>query len=120
MLDQQKQFLYFFFSNYPADLSEQGVAVARMRWSDRDQPAGKVWKWHHADWREPGLGGHLSPILPARIDWHRADADAFWGPSVHWNTHLRQYVILLNRSKNGKFGQEGIYASFSHDLADPL
>ena len=29
-------------------------------------------------------------------------------------------MILLNRSKNGKFGQEGIYASFSHELADPL
>src|SRR5438270_88984 len=26
MLDQQQKFLYFFFSNYPRDLSEQGVA----------------------------------------------------------------------------------------------
>ena len=53
------------------------------------------------------------------MDWHRADADAFWGPSIHWNTHLRQYVILLNRTKDGHFTEEGIYVTFNRDLSHP-
>ena len=120
MLDPKKEFLYFFFSTYPNIVSEQGFAVARMRWADRDQPVGKVWKWREGQWNEHGLGGHISPIFPAKVDWHRADADAFWGPSIHWNTHLRQYVILLNRTKDGHFTQEGIYVTFNRDLGNPL
>jgi hypothetical protein len=119
MLDAKKEFLHFFFSTYPSLVSEQGFAVARMRWADRDRPVGKVWKWHEGKWNEPGLGGRVSPIFPAKVDWHRADADAFWGPSIHWNTHLRQYVILLNRAKDGHFTQEGIYVTFNRDLSNP-
>jgi hypothetical protein len=119
MLDAKKQFLYFFISTYAGDLSEQGVAVARMRWSDRNEPIGKVWKWHNGQWREAGLGGHVTPIFQAKKDWHRADADAFWGPSIHWNTHLRQYVILLNRAQDANWTQEGVYISFNPDVADP-
>jgi hypothetical protein len=66
------------------------------------------------------LGGHVSPVFPARIDWHRADADAFWGPSVHWNHHLGQYVMLLNRAKDKDWSQEGVYVCFSRTLANPL
>jgi hypothetical protein len=119
MLDGRKEFLYFFISTYAGEVAEQGVAVARMRWGVRDQPVGKVWKWYGGRWTEPGLGGHVALIMPAGIDWHRADADAFWGPSIHWNTHLRQYVILLNRAKDANWTQEGIYVSFSRDLANP-
>ena len=119
MLDARKEFLYFFISTYAGGVAEQGVAVARMRWSDRDRPVGKVWQWHDGQWTEPGLGGHVTPIFPARTDWHRADADAFWGPSIHWNRHLRQYVILLNRTKDSNWTQEGIYVTFNRDLANP-
>ena len=119
MLDPKKEFLYFFFSSYPNILSEQGLAVARMRWADRDEPIGKVWKWREGRWNELGLGGRLSPIFPAKVDWHHADADAFWGPSIHWNTHLRQYIILLNRAKDGHFKEEGIYVTFNRNLANP-
>ena len=41
----------------------------------------------------------------------------FWGPAIHWNTYLEQYVMLLNRAKDDQFGQEGIYVSFSPTLA---
>lgn len=119
MLDARKQFLYFFFSNYPKDVPEQGVAVARMRWADRDQPAGKVLKWRDGQWSEPGIGGHVTPIFKVATDWNRADADAFWGPSIHWNTHLRQYVVLLNRAKDGHWTQEGLYVTFNGDLSKP-
>lgn len=117
--DSKKEYFYFFISTYAGDASEQGVAVARMRYADRDQPVGKVWKWHHGKWSEPGLGGRVTPIFAAAIDWHREDADAFWGPSVHWNTHLKRYVILLNRAKDANWTQEGVYVTFNRDLANP-
>ena len=119
MLDEAREFLYFFVSTYTGSVSEQGVAVARLRWADRDQPIGRVWKWHDGQWHEPGLGGRVSAAFPARVDWHRPDADAFWGPSVHWNSYLRHYVMLLNRAQDGEWTQEGIYVSFTRDLANP-
>jgi len=119
MVDARKRYVYFFISTYAGQVNEQGVAVARMRYADRNQPAGKVWKWHAGGWGEPGLGGRVTPIFPAMIDWHRADADAFWGPSIHWNSHLRQYVLLLNRAQDYKWTQEGVYVSFNRDLANP-
>ena len=117
--DQENRYLYLFISTYAGSVSEQGVGVARMRQNDLDSPRGKVWKWHAGDWNEPGLGGRVTPMFTARIDWHRADADALWGPSIHWNRYLRQYVLLLNRAKDGDWTQEGIYISFNLDLTRP-
>lgn len=68
--------------------------------------------------------------LPAEIDssnpaaWALVDgtlrlfviSDVFWGPSIHWNTYLEKYVMLLNRAKDDVFGQDGIYVSFSSTL----
>ena len=119
MLDSKGELLYFFVSSYTAAVAEQGVVLARMDWSRRDGPVGQVWKWHDGSWTEPGLGGKATPVFPVAIDWHRADADAFWGPSIHWNTYLRQYVMLLNRAKDGRWTQEGLYVSFNPDLAKP-
>ena len=45
--------------------------------------------------------------------------DVFWGASIHWNTYLEQYVMLLNRAKDDQFGQEGIYVSFAPTVSDP-
>ena len=120
MLDGKGEYLYFFISTYAGEADKQGVALARMPWKDRDNPAGKVWKWHEGNWREPGLGGGITPIFPAAIDWHRSDADAFWGPSVHWNSYLKQYVMLLNRAVDSHWKQEGIYISFNKNLSNPL
>jgi hypothetical protein len=117
--DHKKKYLYFFISTYNKDKAEQGVAVARMRYEDRDAPVGKVFKWYRGAWREPGLGGHVTPIFSVAIDWHRNDADAFWGPSIHWNIYLRKWVMLLNRAKDKDWTQEGIYVSFNADLANP-
>lgn len=38
---------------------------------------------------------------------------------MHWNDYLHQYVMLLNRTANESFGQEGIYVSFATSLDDP-
>ena len=45
--------------------------------------------------------------------------DAYWGPSVHWNTYLGQYVMLLNHARDARWNQEGIYISFASRLDDP-
>jgi hypothetical protein len=90
-----------------------------MAWKDRDQPVGKVLKWCGGSFCEPGLGGNLTPTFPAFIAWRREDCNAFWGPSVHWNSYLKQYVMLLNRSQGKGWVQEGIYISYAKDLVDP-
>jgi hypothetical protein len=79
--DAKKEYLYFFFGNYWGPLEQQGVAVARMKYSDRDAPAGKVFKWHQGGWKEPGKGGRVTAIFPALSSWHDPKSDVFWGPS---------------------------------------
>ncbi len=69
---------------------------------------------------QPGLNGAVTPIFPAITDWHRDDADAFWGPSIHWNTHLQQYVLLLNRAKDANWTQEGVYVSYNRDVSNAV
>jgi len=53
--------------------------------------------------------------------WHdrSAAANAFWGPSIHWNTSIERYVMLLNRARDEAFNNEGIYVSFASVLDDP-
>jgi hypothetical protein len=38
---------------------------------------------------------------------------------VHWNHHIQQYVILMNRAIDPRWKQDGIYISFTPDLSDP-
>ncbi len=140
MLDHDKQYLYIFYSQYQRQREAQGVAVARLQWADRDRPAGRIAIWRDGIW-EPNAGRReFSPLLPGAmrrrlewtypaasplvspsLAWHDADdkVDAFWGPAVHWNTALEQYVMLLNRAKDENYAQEGIYVSFTPTLDDP-
>jgi hypothetical protein len=117
--DRENRYFYLYTSTYNKEIAEQGVAVGRMRYEDRENPIGKVFKWYKEQWTEPGLGGHVTPIFGVRTDWHKPDADAFWGPSIHWNTHLETWVMLLNRAKDKDWSQEGIYVSFNPDLGNP-
>ena len=131
-LDHDQQFLYLYFSQYGRDASTQGVAAARLAWADRDQPAGRVEIWNADVWLpvqnvvtedelprwEYPVGTSLQP--PSR-PFHdgQESADVFWGPAIHWNTHLEQYVMLLNRAKDENYAQDGIYVSFAPTLDDP-
>lgn len=117
--DREGKFLYFLFSTYPSDVREQGVAIARMAAADLDQPVGKAVKWFDGRWTEPGLGGRATPIFNAESDWHGPNALALWGPSVHWNEHLKEYVVLMNRASGGDFSQTGVYIAFGGRLDDP-
>jgi hypothetical protein len=133
-LDPDSRDLYFFYSAYLRSSQQQGVAVGRLAWADRDDPDGKMMVWRRGSswapasatrtaadseilWRYPAA----VPILPAAASWHDADpvVDAFWGPSVHWNTYLQQYVMLLNRAKDSSFTEEGIYVSYAPTLDEP-
>lgn len=140
MLDRDKQYLYIFYSQYQRERESQGVAVARLAWADRDRPSGRVTLWRNGVWepnagrRElvPGTPGAMrrrlawiypaaTPLVSTSQAWHDADnkVDAYWGPAVHWNTALEQYVMLLNRAKDENYTQEGIYVSFATALDDP-
>ncbi|MFN8526741.1 MAG: hypothetical protein U0821_26855 [Chloroflexota bacterium] len=119
MLERDDGHFYFLFTSFSGSQNQQGVAVARMPYDARDAPVGQVARWHRGAWDEPGLGGQSTIIFPVPTNLHRAGANAFWGPSIHWNRHLQTYVILLNRSFNVDWWQEGAYASFNRDLANP-
>jgi hypothetical protein len=120
VLDRERQYFYFFFTNYGGVVSEQGVVTARLAFEDRFRPAGAVHKYYRGAWTERGIGGRTTPIYPASRSWQSGDTDSFWGPAVQWNTYLEKYVMFLNRSccKPG-WPQEGIYAAFSGDLSEP-
>src|SRR5207342_3670501 len=105
---------------------------ARLAWADRDEPVGKMMVWRTRIWvpasREVSMNGEASvmfttgvPIFRVTDGWYDEGTatDAFWGPSVHWNTYLGLYVMLLSRAKDTKFNEEGIYVSFSNRLDDP-
>lgn len=109
----------------------QGVATARLAWADRDAPAGKVSVWlRNRTWLPPteSRGDENvryfhpagTPIYPVTQGWHDGESvDAFWGPSVHWNSYLQQYVMLLNRARDSAWSQEGIYIAFTATPEDP-
>jgi hypothetical protein len=122
ILDRDREYLYFFISQYGVSPDVQGVAVARMRWADRAEPVGKVWKKHSGSWEQPGLGGAATPLLANVGDAHGVNApiDFWWGPSVHWNSHLERYVILLSRSTTGEFtsGGPANWVMYGNDISD--
>jgi len=119
VLDQAGEYFYFLLGTYYKDVTQQGICLARMHYQDRGSPVGKVYKWHNGEWREPGLNGKVTPILPVRKDWYAPEPDTFWGPSVHWNHHIQKYVILLNRAIDPNWKQEGVYICFTEDIGDP-
>jgi hypothetical protein len=133
MLDADKQDLYFFYSQYVKDASRQGIGVARMLWADRDSPVGRLAVWQAGAWipaREQSIADSdelkweypvATPLVAPSQPWHdgNAAADVFWGPALHWNTYLAQYVMLVNRARDETFNTDGIYVSFARTLDNP-
>ena len=131
ILDADHRYLYVYFSQYGKDPSQQGVAIARMPWGNRDEPAGQLAVLQDGIWLparqvDRGSGPEWeypsgTALVPVGNPWHNGDfdVDAFWGASIHWNTYLERYVMLLNRAKNEDFDNEGIYISYSPTLDDP-
>jgi hypothetical protein len=121
ILEQSETYFYFFFSSYVSDSTQQGIDVARMAYSDRDQPVDRVWKWHDGGWDQPGVGGSATPIFRANRSWKYSDPDSLWGPAVHFNTYLQAYVMLLDRTTEGtgNWRSEGNYITYNSTLSDP-
>lgn len=132
VLDRMHRDLYIHFSQYGRDPRQQGIGVARLAWANRDAPVGKLSVWSEGVWLpgslvDDGETGskwvypNATPLITPSKAWHDADrvVDAFWGPSIHWNAWLGQYVMLLNRAGDETWGQEGIYVSFAPRLGDP-
>jgi hypothetical protein len=120
ILDRKHEYFYFFFTNYAGPLQSQGVVAARLPFASRWSPLGAARKYYDGQWSEPGIGGRTTPVFPAKVSWQRADTDSFWGPSLHWNTYLDSYVMLLNRSCcSTGFPQKGIWISYTTDLSNP-
>ncbi len=118
--DPSGEYIYFLYSNYSGETSSQGIATARIRVENLDQPVGQVFKYYAGAWEEPGLSGYETPIFAASTSWASDSADAFWGPSIHWNTYLGKYVMVMNRTCcSTDWPQEGIYISFGGDLSMP-
>jgi hypothetical protein len=118
--DREGQYLYFLFGAYGGDLANQGVAIARMPISALWSQQGAVWKYYEGGWTEPGLYGRVTPVFPAVAGWEGANTDSFWGPSIHWNSHIGRFVVVMNRSCCGpKWPQAGMYVTMTSDLANP-
>lgn len=118
-LDQDRQFFYFYFTNYPADFAQQGIAIARMKYADRNVPGGKLQLWNHGEWSGNTVSGPVSPIFPAEIDVRRKDGRTYWGPSIHWNTYLHEYVMFLNKIKDTSWATQKLCISFNPNIANP-
>ena len=135
VLDRESKDLYLYFSQYSRYAPAQGVGIARFAWADRDEPRGKVTVLNSGAWlpatrvTSETEDGEIqtrwafpfgTPLVAATKPWHDSDKrnDAYWGASVHWNTSLQRYVMLLNRTKDEQFNQEGIYVSFATRLDD--
>jgi hypothetical protein len=92
-----------------------------MNFANRYNPRGTVWKYYNGDFTEPGIFGRVTPTFPANVSWQAWNTDSLWGPSVHWNTAINQYVMLLNHSCcEPGWPQEGIYISFNPDISNPV
>lgn len=117
-------YAYVFYTNLSGPTSEQGIGVARIALEDLDDPVGNVWKWYDGSWSEPGLGGRTTPIIPVVTDWFDPEYEGFWGPSMHYNTHVDEFVMLMNHTgpehaPNYYFEEEGIYIASVVGLDDP-
>ncbi len=142
VLDPGRTFAYFYYTQYVEADGRTGVSVARMSWADRDTPSGRVDIWRDGVWLPPtavqssddaaaderpaprpaGWQFPLaSPIMVAGDRWDNGNGavNVFWGPSIHWNTHLQSYVMLLNRAASNDWKQGGIYVSFNPNIDDP-
>jgi len=118
--DREGKYFYFLFDNYGGSSETQGMVMARMAMEDRANPVGAVYKYYNGEWTEPGLGGRVTPIFPVVVPWGESNTNAYWGPAVHWNTFLNQYVVLLNHACcKTNWPQEGIYITFNADLSNP-
>lgn len=116
--DYKSRYIYFLYSNYSKNASQQGIAIARISFEDLENPIGKVKRFYNGQWTEDGLGGFNTPILKSNVSWHRPDSSTFWGPSIHWNVYLESYVMVAATATDSNWNSAGSVILFSKDLSD--
>lgn len=141
VLDADRHYAYLYYTQYVESADRVGVSVARLAWADRDAPAGRVDIWNDGAWLPPTADrGEVdaeedgappppttwtfplaTPIFPGANRWDdaRDGVDVLWGPSIHWNTALESYVMLLNKATDDKWEQGAVLVSFNPRLDDP-
>ena len=125
---EESHYLYFLFSSYGGDLEEQGISFARMLWVDRDRPLdrfsgeSRALKWNGQDWNGAGIDGRSEAIFhdAQQVAWSSELNNGYWGPSVHWNTEIKKFIVLMSRSKGGNYDPDGVYQTSTTALDDPL
>jgi hypothetical protein len=125
--DSGDHYLYFIFSSYGGSLEEQGISFARMLWTERDQPLDPVsgdsaaLKWDGNAWEGAGIGGASIAIFhdDLQVSWTSINNNGYWGPSVHWNTDLKKFIVVMSRSIGGNYESGGIYMTYTTALDDP-
>jgi len=89
------------------------MSVAESR--DSEGKPGTWFKYHNATFEEPGLGGRFD-----RLPGFEAFQGALQNPAIHWNRHLKRYVMLAQT--NGQIPEgsnvinSSLYFSTSSDL----
>ena len=136
-------YAFIAFTNYTGDDPRtQGIHLARIALADLDAPlnadgTSKAHRWHRGAWSAPGLQGapgprvgqswtatplgQATPLLPPARSWLTADGGGYWGPSLSWNTHVRAFMLLLNKVSGAKaFDADGNYLAFVPNMASPV
>lgn len=105
--------------NADTEWSGQCISVARIALKDLDQPAGKALRWDGKTFTAPG-NGIGKPIRSLQIPQSAGGGPAssaqggfHWGPSVSWNTHLNQWVMLMGHTTGPSWQGSKIYISFN-------
>lgn len=86
--DPSGQYLYMYFGDWSREPEADGINLARSRIQDAGRP-GTWYKYYHGGFTEPGLGGRASSVVVRRMpgDW-------CCFPSVSFNSHLNQYLMV--------------------------
>lgn len=125
-------YLYLFYGEYgypgyfdsvsydpKKEWSGQCISVARIRLSDLDDPEGKAKRWDGNGFNAPYDSTGV-PIASLQIPLDSAGGPAsapgagfHWGPSVSWNAHLKQWVMLMAHATGSSWKGSNIYISFN-------
>lgn len=126
------EYLYLFYGEYgypgvydPAtydsvmEASGQCISIARMAFSDLDNPQGKAKRWDGEAFSIPydGVG---RPVVSLQIPvaeggGHTSSPKAgyYWGPSVSWNEYLQCWVMLMAKATGPSWAGNSVYISFN-------
>jgi hypothetical protein len=125
-------YLYLFYGEYGypgnydstnydpvKEWSGQCISVARIAIKDLDDPQGKAQRWDGQGFNAPwnGVG---KPIASLQIPMaegggpQSAPKTGFhWGPSVHWNTYLNCWVMLMGKVTGTSWKGSSLHISFN-------